>query len=97
MTLRVCYSAQARKDLSHIRLWTVKNFGSVQANHYLAQIDDLLRFVAENPGVALDASGIRSDLKKTVVRSHVAFFRVSETSVDVVRILHGGMYFNRWL
>lgn len=84
-------------DLTHIRQWTVKNLGSAQANHYMAQINDLLRIVADNPGVSMDASDIRSGLKKTIVRSHVAFFRVTDTSVDVVRILHGSMDFNRWL
>ncbi len=97
MTLRVRYSALARKDLAQIRLWTVKNFGPAQANHYLAQIHDTLRVIAENPGVALDASDIRSHLNKTTARSHVAFFYVTGATVDVVRILHGGMDFNRWL
>jgi plasmid stabilization system protein ParE len=74
----------------------VRTFGSVQANHYLSQIHDSLRMVAENPGISLDACVTRLNLEKTMVRSHVAFFRIIRSPMDIVRILHGGMDFNRW-
>jgi toxin ParE1/3/4 len=97
MKLRIGYSAPARKDLADIRNWTFKNFGADQANRYLAQLTDSLKNIAENPGLARDASDIRPELHKTVSRSHIVYFLLSETRLDVVRILHGSMDAGRWM
>ena len=97
MKLRIGYSARARKDLSEIRRWTLKTFGPDQANRYLAQLHDSLRNIAENPGLARDASDVRPGLHKTVARSHIVYFLLSDSRLDVARILHGSMDAGRWL
>jgi toxin ParE1/3/4 len=97
MKLRIGYSARARKDLADIRNWTFKTFGPDQANRYLAQLSESLRNIAENPGLARDASDIREGMHKTVTRSHIVYFLLSKTRLDVVRILHGSMDAGRWL
>ena len=97
MKLRIGYSSRARRDLTEIRGWTVKNFGSDQANRYLAQLHESVRNIAENPGLASDASDLREGLHKTVARSRVVYFLLSESRLDVARILHGSMDAGRWV
>ncbi len=97
MKLRIGYSSRARRDLTEIRGWTVKTFGPDQANRYLAQLHDSVRNIAENPGLARDASDLREGVHKTVARSHIVYFLLSESRLDVVRILHGSMDAGRWL
>jgi toxin ParE1/3/4 len=95
--LSVRYSALARQDLLRIRQWTLKTFGPQQANSYVRSVHNSLLHIAENPGLALDASHLRPELFKVITGSHVAFLRLTATSVDVVRILHGSMDFDRWV
>jgi toxin ParE1/3/4 len=97
MTLKVTYSALARKDLGDIRQWTLANFGVDEAKSYVRQIDWSLKRIAENPGLARDAADIRPGLKKLVSGSHVVYFRVTQSSIEVVRILHGKMAAERWV
>jgi toxin ParE1/3/4 len=97
MTLKVTYSALARKDLENIRNWTRDNFGAEQSKTYIRQIAASLQMIAENPGLARDAFDIRADLKKLVTNRHVAYFKVKDTSIAVVRILHGKMDADRWV
>lgn len=97
MTRRVRYSARARRDLAEIHAWTLQHFGSSQADTYIRQIIDTLRRAAETPVLARDASSIRAGLMKTGAGSHVAFFRLTEHDLNVVRVLHGRMDPARWL
>ena len=95
--LKLRYLAGARKDLSAIGRWSQTQFGTAQANAYLETIDEVLRLMAENPGLARDASDIRKGLFKAIAGSHIAYFRKDERSITVQRILHGSMDAGRWL
>ncbi len=97
MTLKVTYSALARKDLQNIRNWTLEKFGVKQSDVYIRQIDAAVHLIAKNPGLARDASSIRPHLKKLFVGGHVVYFRINDPSIAVVRILHGKMDAGRWV
>jgi toxin ParE1/3/4 len=95
--LKLRYLTAARKDLSDIGRWSQERFGTAQANAYLDKIDQALRLIAENPGLARDASETRTGLLKTFAGSHIAYFRMDERSITVQRILHGSMDAGRWM
>ena len=95
--LKLRYLTAARKDLSGIGRWSQEKFGTAQANAYIAKIDDALRLIAENPGLARDASETRTGPHKTFAGSHIAYFRMDERAITVQRILHGSMDAGRWM
>ncbi|MGL4489730.1 MAG: type II toxin-antitoxin system RelE/ParE family toxin [Rhizobiaceae bacterium] len=97
MTLRVTYSALARKDLQNIRQWTLANFGREKSDDYIKQIDASLHLIADRPGLARDASAVRPDLKKYISGQHFAYFKITDSSIAVVRILYGRMDVERWI
>lgn len=97
MKLRIGYSSRARRDLTEIRGCTMKTFGPDQANRYLAQLHGSARNIAENPSLARDASDLRAGLHKTAARSHVVYFLLTDSRLDIARILHGSMDAGRWL
>jgi toxin ParE1/3/4 len=95
-TLKVLYSAAARKDLAGIHAWTVNQFGRQQADVYLDQFDQILARVAAFPSLARDA-GYWPGLLKVVSGSHVVYFRRTGAAIRVIRVLHGRMDPERWL
>lgn len=50
-----------------------------------------LEVVDANPGLARLAGMGEPGLRKYVAGSHVLYFHIESTSIDVVRILHGSM------
>ena len=97
MKLRVKYSAAARKDIAAIKNWTLQKFGAAQAKDYVRQIERSMLLIAENPGLAKDASEIGPGICRTLAGSHIAYFRIAQESINVVRVLHGRMDPLRWL
>ena len=97
MKLRVKYSAAARKDIVAIKKWTFQNFGSAQAKNYVRQIERVMILIAENPGLAKDASEINPGLSRTLAGSHIVCFRIADEGVNVVRVLHARMDPLRWI
>lgn len=97
MALEVRLTPGARRDLAGIYDWTASEFGLEQADRYALQLDQAFQFIAENPGLARDASAIRAGLLRHVSGSHVIYVRVSKGLLSIVRILHGRMDAGRWL
>jgi toxin ParE1/3/4 len=97
MALEVRLTPGARRDLAGIYDWSAGKFGLAQADRYAFELNEAIQFLAENPGLARDASRIRAGLLKHVSGSHVVYMRVSKAILTVVRILHGSMDAGRWL
>lgn len=95
--MRLVFTTRANRDLVEILRWTGVQFGREQAGACLREIHRVLRFVAENPGLLRPANDIRPDLSKYVIASHVAYARITQDELRIVRILHGRMEPKRWL
>jgi toxin ParE1/3/4 len=94
---RVVLSPRAKADLGEIWDYTLIRWGVDQAEKYLRELWRELERLAENPAVAVDIGNVRTGYRKFRVGSHVAFFRTTATGIDVVRILHQRMDFERHL
>lgn len=97
MALKISLTPGARRDLINIYNWSAKQFGLARADQYVLELNQAFEFIAENPGLARDASSIRVGLWKLMSGSHVIYMRISNTALTVVRILHGGMDAGRWV
>jgi toxin ParE1/3/4 len=94
---RFVLSPRARADLDGIWSYTAQRWGVDQAERYLRRIADAVDLVAETPALGRNCDYIRQGYQKYPVGSHVLFYRQVEDAVDVVRILHQNMDFDRHL
>lgn len=90
-------SPRAQKDLDDIWEYTVEHWNIRQAEIYLRQIQRAIETVAAEPKIARVCDDIRSGYWKYPVGSHVLFFRITDKGINVVRILHSRMDFERHL
>jgi toxin ParE1/3/4 len=95
MTVHISPKAQA--DLDDIWSYTVRKWNAAQAESYLRQIAEAFEVIAAEPRRGRDCEDIRPGYRKYLVGSHVIFFRVTANYVDVVRVLHAHMDFDRHL
>jgi toxin ParE1/3/4 len=95
MTIQLSPKAQA--DLDDIWTYTEQKWNAAQAENYVRQIAKAFDVIATEPRRGRDSGDIRPGYRKYLVGSHVIFFRVTASYVDVVRILHAHMDFDRHL
>lgn len=94
---RFVLSPRARTDLDGIWSYTARKWGADQAERYLRRIAGAVDLVAENPALGQNCDHIRKGYQKYPVGSHVLFYRCFHDTIDVVRILHQQMDFERHL
>jgi len=97
MKYAIRFSPKARSDLDEIWTYTARQWGRQQADDYVRAFAAALTLVAHNPAISRDAAEVRPGLLKYPAGSHMLFFRLRSTSIDVVRILHQRMDFSRHL
>ena len=90
-------SPRARADLDEIWDHTKANWGDAQAESYLRDIGAAFGRIAADPRCGQDWGHIRAGYRRYTVGAHVIFYRMRGSVVDVVRILHARMDFNRHL
>ena len=90
-------SPLAQADLRDIWDYTADKWGLDQAESYLRVIEAAIKFVAAEPQRGRTADQIRLGYRKYLAGTHVLFYRLSPQGVDIVRILHQRMDFDRHL
>ncbi len=94
---RLILSPRAQADLDEIWNYTAKHWGMEQAEVYVRQLETAIKSVAADPQLGRSCDGIRVGYKKYPAGSHVLFFCLTSAGIDVIRILHRHMDFNRHL
>jgi toxin ParE1/3/4 len=94
---RFVLSPRARDDLDGIWTYTARTWDVDQAERYLRRIAAAIDLVAENPTLGRNCDHIREGYRKHPVGAHVLFYRLIGGGIDVVRILHSQMDFDRHL
>jgi toxin ParE1/3/4 len=95
--MRLLFSPRAQIDLDEIWTYTAARWDAEQAEGYLRQIQQVAIAITQSPEIGRRCDDIRPGYLKRPVGSHVIFYRVGAGVVDVVRILHQRMDFNRHL
>jgi toxin ParE1/3/4 len=78
----------ALADLRDIEAYTYDNWGAEQRNLYVRALAATFQRLAENPDAGRLRPDIRDGLRSYVCRQHVVFYRVSESAVEILRVLH---------
>ena len=88
---------KAVADLESIWDYTVDTWDEQQAERYLRMLNRAFADLAENPSLGRSADFIRSGYRRHLAGRHVVFYRVIDTGIDVVRVFHQRMDFDRHL
>jgi toxin ParE1/3/4 len=90
-------SSEAENDLDLIADYTIRNWGTNQADEYLARIEDGLNLLARNPSVGRICDALQPGLHRFELEKHVVFYLCEPDGILVVRILHQSMVPDRYL
>ncbi len=94
---QVILSPKAKSDLSDIWDYTLAEWGIGQAEKYVRELWVAMQEQARDPSTSTDISDVRKGYRKIRSGSHVIFFKLTREGIDVVRILHQRMDFERHL
>lgn len=94
---RFVLSPRAQADLNDIWDYSARRWGMDQAERYLRRIAEAVDLVAETPERGRNCDHIREGHRKYQVGSHILFYREMSGGIDVVRILHQQLDFDRHL
>ena len=94
----VILSPKAKADLSDIWDYTYTEWGVDQAEKYVRELWAVMQDQTKDLTKSVDIGDVRKGYRKVRSGSHVIFFRAPKAGVvDVVRILHQKMDFDRHL
>jgi toxin ParE1/3/4 len=90
-------SPRAQADLDEIWDYSARHWGEDRAERYVRDLWRGIEYVASDPRRGRSCEEIRAGYFKYLVGSHVVFYRLVPGGMDVVRILHQRMDFERHL
>jgi toxin ParE1/3/4 len=95
---RIILSPKAKVDLSQVWDYTFAEWGAEQAEKYIRELWAAIEEQSSDLTKSVDISDVRKGYRKVRSGSHVIFFKVTKGGIlDVVRILHQKMDFDRHL
>jgi toxin ParE1/3/4 len=95
--MKLRFSPRARRDLDEIWEYSVRVWSIEQAEAYVRSLSQTLALLTANPRLGRNADDIRPGYLKFPAASHVIYCRLSERTLDVIRILHRSMDAGRHL
>jgi toxin ParE1/3/4 len=82
---------KAVADLEEIWYYTVEKWFVEQADRYHNLIFDDIPYIHKNMNAGKSLEHIRKGYKASKVKSHLIFYRVSNGTVEIIRVLHERM------
>ena len=86
---RVVWSPEADRDLLDIWAYYARVASPEIADNLLREIDRVGEGIGENPLLSRQRDELLPGLRSVIVRPHVIFFRIRDSVVEVIRVLHG--------
>ncbi|HEV2561903.1 MAG TPA: type II toxin-antitoxin system RelE/ParE family toxin [Rhizomicrobium sp.] len=90
-------SPLAQADIDEIWEYSAKQWSVAQAERYVRVIQSAIEIAAANPKRGRACDEIRNGYFKLATGSHVLFYRIVGAKIDIARILHQSMDFERHL
>ncbi|KRB42927.1 type II toxin-antitoxin system RelE/ParE family toxin [Phenylobacterium sp. Root700] len=94
---RYVLSPRTASDLNNIWDHTQTQWGAAQAENYIRDIQRAIEGAVADPRRGRPCDHVRPGYFKLSAGSHVIFYRLRGDELDVVRILHQRMDFDRHL
>lgn len=86
--LRIVLRRKAVADIEQITNYTKIEWGEAQAKRYIEGLRKQIDFAAEFPGAGSEAMGLPPEYRKVRSGSHRAIYRITDTELIVLRIIH---------
>ncbi|MEE4349495.1 MAG: type II toxin-antitoxin system RelE/ParE family toxin [Pacificimonas sp.] len=86
--MTVILTAQARFQLAEIEIYTRHQFGSEQAERYIAALLDRCAWLADRPEIASLRPELGTDVRSYAQASHRIYFRMQDDDILVIAVLH---------
>ena len=84
-------SKKAISDLQEIWLYTFEKWPSQQADRYYKLIFDEINCICKNNAAGKSMDHVRKGYRASKVKSHLIFYKLSNETIEVIRILHERM------
>lgn len=82
------FGRQAEEDL--IEIWNyVAQFEAKAADRLLSELDMRLRLLSDFPLAGAIREDMPDGIRHLVIGQHIAFYRVTDNAVEIIRVLHG--------
>jgi toxin ParE1/3/4 len=88
---------KAQADLDDIWEYTAERWSVDQAEKYVRQLAEAMALIAVDPSRGRACDDVREGYRKYSVGAHVLFYQTQRNGVEVIRILHRRMDFERHL
>lgn len=82
---------EAENDLVDIWVYTCKEWGVDQADHYLDQLERGMNQLIEHPELGVDCSHVLPGYRRLQQERHLFFYKLENSKVLIVRVLHEDM------
>ena len=92
---RFVFKPRAHADLDEIWDYTADRWGLEQAETYIRRLWKDIQTVADKPSLGQECAEVRPGYRKYPSGSHVLFYRPTTDGIDIVRILHERMDYER--
>ena len=84
-------SRRAQADLQGIAAYTRRTWGDPQAARYLDAMRRRLALLLRHPEQGTPREDVGPDYRSVPLGEHVAFYHVTDSHVEIVRVLHERM------
>lgn len=88
---KIHQQVKARRDLKNIWLYSFKSFGVDQADKYFDDLESAMEIIRDNPLIGVSCDYIRAGYRQFKVNEHYIFYRITNKTVHIVRVLHDAM------
>jgi len=90
-------SPRAQADLDEIWDYSAKHWGENRAERYIRELWQAIGLIVGDPRRGRSCEEVRAGYYRYAVGSHVLFYRLVPGGIDIVRVLHQRMDFQRHL
>lgn len=84
-------NVKAETDLKKVWLYSFKEHGEKQADKYYDELIIGMETIRDNPDIGVSCDYIRLGYRQYQVNKHFIFYRVSNTHIHIIRVLHEKM------
>tara|TARA_R110000868_G_scaffold72090_1_gene210283 strand:+ start:496 stop:792 length:297 start_codon:yes stop_codon:yes gene_type:complete len=78
----------ARDDLTDISQYSTQQWGATQTERYLLSLKENIWSLKQSPLKGVTRPELLANLKSLPTKSHVIFYRITHSKIEIVRILH---------
>jgi len=89
--LKLSVTPKAETDLTGIWLYICEEWGADQTDRYLDQLEAGMKQLLSYPLLGADYAYVLTGYRRLQVEHHAVFYRVLQSAVLVVRVLHEDM------